>query len=605
MTTAGEFPVILGYSTSTSAVTNTVNKTSTLKYNPSTKILTAPTFKGNLTGNADTATKATQDASGNIITDTYETKEDANAKLKAAKTYANNAANTVKNDLLNGAGGAYDTLKELGDLIDENKDAIDALREIASGKQNKINLTANKALISDGAGNVVTSDITSTELGHLSGIDDNIQTQLDAKANKTDIATTKYVGLTSESFTYAKISDFGAWGTGAWYQKGFSMLLTSRAGETIWFSLSANDSNTSAKAFRIMNTYSKINGVYYSVAESAVYTKMSAWCNNLSAHILSNIYGDYVPTVAQATALPNDAVEVPIVEFGPAYDGLVVGDTSVALLLGGSADRPTYNSNDLALKSDIPTTYAGSSTAGGAATSAVKLATARTIGLSGDVSGSASFDGSGNVTISATVADDSHNHVIANIDNLQSTLNSKVSKAGDTMTGRLQLNMANPHIHMKDTGYSTDWYFQAYQDQLAFGPTFATAVKTDKNGNMTVPGMTNSTKFVSSQGLAVTQTDGTSGHGIALYGSATPQTYGLWFGKTSTYGTHGSVTSDWATYFGMNSGATTRGWVFRREDGCVASISGAGNLTLNGSAKIGNAVTMAYDSANECLNFIF
>jgi hypothetical protein len=48
--------------------------------------------------------------------------------------------------------------------------------------------------------------------------------------------------------------------------------------------------------------------------------------------------------------------------------------------------------------------------------------------------------------------------------------------------------MSNPHIHMKDTGYSTDWYFQVYQDQLAFGPTFATAVKTDKNGNMTVPG---------------------------------------------------------------------------------------------------------------------
>lgn len=80
----------------------------------------------------------------------------------------------------------------------------------------------------------------------------------------------------------------------------------------------------------------------------------------------------------------------------------------------------------------------------------------------------------------------------------KNSLDSKVSKSGDTMTGRLQLNMANPHIHMKDTGYSTDWYFQAYQDQLAFGPTFANAVKTDKNGNMTVPGMTNSTKFVSS-----------------------------------------------------------------------------------------------------------
>ena len=47
--------------------------------------------------------------------------------------------------------------------------------------------------------------------------------------------------------------------------------------------------------------------------------------------------------------------------------------------------------------------------------SATKLATARTITLSGDVSGSASFDGSANVTLSAQVADDSHNHTFANL----------------------------------------------------------------------------------------------------------------------------------------------------------------------------------------------
>ena len=44
------------------------------------------------------------------------------------------------------------------------------------------------------------------------------------------------------------------------------------------------------------------------------------------------------------------------------------------------------------------------------AASATKLNTARTIGLSGDVSGSASFDGSANATITATVANDSHTH---------------------------------------------------------------------------------------------------------------------------------------------------------------------------------------------------
>lgn len=82
--------------------------------------------------------------------------------------------------------------------------------------------------------------------------------------------------------------------------------------------------------------------------------------------------------------------------------------------------------------------YAGSSTPGGAATTALactgnsatasKLATARTIALSGDVSGSGSFDGSGNLTITTAVADDSHNHTIANIDTLQTALNAKQNK---------------------------------------------------------------------------------------------------------------------------------------------------------------------------------
>ena len=87
--------------------------------------------------NATNATKATQDASGNDITATYETKTDASAKLEEAKGYADSAAAQVKNDLLNGAGEAYDTLKELGDLITENKDALGALETVATGKADK------------------------------------------------------------------------------------------------------------------------------------------------------------------------------------------------------------------------------------------------------------------------------------------------------------------------------------------------------------------------------------------------------------------------------------------------------------------------------------
>lgn len=76
------------------------------------------------------------------IQETYETKAAAGDKLAEAKTYTDEAAAAVKNDLLNGAGEAYDTLKELGDLINENQDALDALETVATGKAEKEHIHA-------------------------------------------------------------------------------------------------------------------------------------------------------------------------------------------------------------------------------------------------------------------------------------------------------------------------------------------------------------------------------------------------------------------------------------------------------------------------------
>lgn len=65
------------------------------------------------------------------------TDESLSTLINESKNYADSAAAKVKNDLLNGAGSAYDTLKELGDLIDDNHDAIDALETVAANKADK------------------------------------------------------------------------------------------------------------------------------------------------------------------------------------------------------------------------------------------------------------------------------------------------------------------------------------------------------------------------------------------------------------------------------------------------------------------------------------
>ena len=90
-------------------------------------------------------------------------------------------------------------------------------------------------------------------------------------------------------------------------------------------------------------------------------------------------------------------------------DGIAQGanKTVVDTALSSTSTNPVQNKAVKAAlddKSDSDHThnYAGSSSPGGAATSANKLTTARTITLTGAVNGSATFDGSKNITITTT-----------------------------------------------------------------------------------------------------------------------------------------------------------------------------------------------------------
>jgi len=103
---------------------------------------------------------------------------------------------------------------------------------------------------------------------------------------------------------------------------------------------------------------------------------------------------------------------------------------------------------------------AGSTTGNSAtatlATSATALATARTISLGGDVSGSASFDGSANISITAVIADDSHAHTIANVDGLQTSLNTKYASGSNIAAGTLTTtNASNAGGYVRNMFQST------------------------------------------------------------------------------------------------------------------------------------------------------
>lgn len=212
-------------SSSTNPVQNKVINSALGGKVPTTRTVNGKALSSNI---SLTASDVGADASGS-----------ASSALASAKTYADEAAATVKNDLLNGAGTAYDTLKELGDLIDANVDAIDALETVASGKANAshthgnitnagaIGTAANKAVITTTNGVLTTGTVpvasggtgattaakaltnlgltataaelnimdgvtaTTAELNYVDGVTSSIQSQLDAKqATITGGATT-------------------------------------------------------------------------------------------------------------------------------------------------------------------------------------------------------------------------------------------------------------------------------------------------------------------------------------------------------------------------------------------------------------------------------
>ena len=110
----------------------------------------------------------------------------------------------------------------------------------------------------------------------------------------------------------------------------------------------------------------------------------------------------------------------------------------------------------------VAATFEGSLS--GNATTATRLQTSRTIQLTGDVTGSANFNGTANAVITTTVANDSHTH------------SDYVQKTGDTMTGTLNV----PTI---DLG---DWTITESGGSLYFAYQGTNKFKLDSTGSLSV-----------------------------------------------------------------------------------------------------------------------
>jgi len=125
-----------------------------------------------------TKTKITYDAKGLVTAGADLAAGDLPTGIDAAKI----ADGTVSNA----------EFQYIGGLTSDAQTQINAKQATITGAATTItssDLTASKALVSDGSGKVAVSSVTSTELGYVSGVTSAIQTQVDGKLAKFDGTT--------------------------------------------------------------------------------------------------------------------------------------------------------------------------------------------------------------------------------------------------------------------------------------------------------------------------------------------------------------------------------------------------------------------------------
>ena len=254
--------------------------------------------------------------------------------------------------------------------------------------------------------------------------------------------------------------------------------------------------------------------------------------------------------------------------------------------------------------SDPTVTLTGAVTGSGTMTNLgnVSIATTATadptLTLSGDASGSATFTNLGNATLTVTVADDSHNHVISNVDGLQSALDAKLASSSYTASDVLTKVKT---VDGSGSGLDADLWdgqqFSSYLNQAVLtssSPTFSNAYIA---GSIYHSGDTD-TRLLFDTNTITLQTGGSSEITVNTTGVRLGDSGNGYFQPVS--GNYGSVQIDGGAHSGyegysiggravfMHNNSSTMGLYddVNNEWGFTYEFNGAAQLYHNGSSKL-------------------
>lgn len=279
-------------------------------------------------------------------------------------------SSTDNNTTYSAAGSSLGLVKSGGDVtissgvITVNDDShnhtianVDNLQASLDTKQNTItggattivssNLTANRALISNGSGKVAVSDITNTELGYLDGVSSNIQNQLNGKVTSTHKSYSSFETASTGAdgwYTLFTIND-NANGSAICLLKGYahsSVIFTVTKGYAANASLNILDCNTS-----LNNSYAHIKALRI-LSDGKVQAQINTGTVNINIHIISaNGWITPVSSLVCDTSSPTVCVTRTL-SHGKMISGGFIGDlsgnaaTATNVAWSGVTSKPSY-----------------------------------------------------------------------------------------------------------------------------------------------------------------------------------------------------------------------------------------------------------------------
>jgi hypothetical protein len=425
-------------------------------------------------------------------------------------------------DFVNAAPGALDTLNELAAALGDDANFATT---VSTNLGQKLGATASVTLTGDVSGSgsfssnavSITTTIADDSHNHVISNVDGLQAALDSKATEADSAarlanTNAYIAtkLNSSSYTAADVLSKITTVDGA--TSGLDAdLLDGQHG-----SYYRSWDNATNKPSPTVTISGDVSGSA-TLTELGNATIVATIADDSHNHVISNVDGLQTALDSKLAASSYTASDVltkikTVDGVGSGLDAdLLDGqsgsyytnytDTAITNLIGG-APGALDTLNELAAAINDDASYASSITTALAG----KLNTTHdmSLTLSGDVSGSATFTNMGNATLSVTVADDSHNHVISNIDGLQSALDGKTATSrsitagtglngGGNFTANRTINL-NSDLRAWGTGTDVYWgnthdYVFADADiGLRFYTAGAEDMRLQDGGNLHVDG---------------------------------------------------------------------------------------------------------------------